>query len=74
VFVEPGSAASVAGLLKSHAAGLVDPGQTITVTLTGHGLKDVETALSGLAAVDPEVIAASADAAAVALGIGPHAS
>ncbi len=74
VFVEPGSAASVAGLLKSHAAGLVDPGQTITVTVTGHGLKDVETALSGLAAVDPEVIAASSDAAAVALGIGPHAA
>lgn len=32
------SAASVAGLLKSHKAGLLDPGQTVTCTVTGNGL------------------------------------
>src|SRR5690242_13549126 len=39
VFVEPASAASVAGLLKSHAAGLLNPGQVVVCTVTGHGLK-----------------------------------
>jgi threonine synthase len=47
VFVEPASAASVAGLLKSHAAGLLDPGQTVVCTVTGHGLKDPQWALRG---------------------------
>jgi len=45
VFVEPASAASVAGLLKSHAAGLLDPGQVVVCTVTGHGLKDPQWAL-----------------------------
>ncbi len=52
VFVEPASAIGVAGLLAAHAAGLVDPGQTITITVTGNGLKDTETALAGAGAYD----------------------
>ncbi|GMA88600.1 threonine synthase [Angustibacter aerolatus] len=40
VFVEPASAAGVAGLLQVHRAGGVEPGQRIVVTVTGHGLKD----------------------------------
>jgi threonine synthase len=47
VFVEPASAASVAGLLKSHAAGLLDRGRTVVCTVTGHGLKDPQWALRG---------------------------
>jgi threonine synthase len=43
VFVEPASAASVAGLL---AAGL-EPGQTVVCTVTGNGLKDPDWAISG---------------------------
>ena len=35
VFVEPGSAAGVAGLLKKHAAGEVPSGKTIVITVTG---------------------------------------
>ena len=46
VFVEPASAAGAAGLVARYAAGLLDGGLTITVTLTGHGLKDVDTALA----------------------------
>ena len=42
VFVEPASAASVAGLLKAAAAGLVEPGETVVCTVTGHGLKGSE--------------------------------
>ncbi|HET9658635.1 MAG TPA: threonine synthase [Kineosporiaceae bacterium] len=45
VFVEPGSAASVAGLLKSHAGGLLAAGQVVVCTVTGHGLKDPQWAL-----------------------------
>ncbi|MFJ6416908.1 threonine synthase [Paeniglutamicibacter sp. NPDC091659] len=45
VFVEPGSAAGVAGLIKHHAAGEVPTGKTIVITVTGHGLKDPDWAL-----------------------------
>ncbi len=45
VFVEPASAAGVAGLLKKHAAGEVPTGKTFVITVTGHGLKDPEWAL-----------------------------
>jgi threonine synthase len=54
VFVEPASAASVAGLLKCHSAArcascpfstAVCPGAKVVLTVTGHGLKDTETAV-----------------------------
>jgi threonine synthase len=47
VFVEMASAASVAGLLQLHAAGELEPGQTVVCVLTGHGLKDPEWAIAG---------------------------
>lgn len=69
VFVEPASAAGVAGLLARQAAGLVDRGQTITVTVTGHGLKDIDTPLDHLG-VPPEVVVdADVDQAAAAAGL-----
>ncbi|MEJ3749633.1 threonine synthase [Actinomycetes bacterium KLBMP 9797] len=46
VFVELGSAASVAGLLQQAAAGRIPPGNTVVCTVTGHGLKDPEWAIS----------------------------
>lgn len=48
VFVEPASAAGVAGILKKFRAGELTPGQSIVVTVTGHGLKDPEWALQNL--------------------------
>ena len=45
IFVEPASAASVAGLIKERAAGLVSKGLTVVCILTGHGLKDPERAV-----------------------------
>jgi threonine synthase len=45
VFVEPGSAASIAGLLKMADAGRVPAGASIVCTVTGHGLKDPQWAL-----------------------------
>jgi threonine synthase len=67
LFCEPASAASVAGVLKKHAAGELDPGQTIVCTLTGNGLKDPQWALEG--ATDPVVVPVDVQAAARALGL-----
>ena len=46
VFCEPASAASVAGVVKLQQAGLLHDGETVVCTLTGHGLKDPDTAIS----------------------------
>jgi threonine synthase len=46
VFVEPASAASVAGLLQAAASGLVERDETIVCTVTGHGLKDPNRAIA----------------------------
>ncbi len=53
VFCEPASAASVAGLL-AHGMPVVDdaaPPESVVCVLTGHGLKDPDTALSKAPAV-----------------------
>ncbi|MDP9240940.1 MAG: threonine synthase [Actinomycetota bacterium] len=67
VFVEPASAASVAGLLQATERGTLEPGQTVVCTVTGHGLKDPEWAISGAPA--PVTIRPEAKAAAAALGL-----
>ena len=46
IFCEPSSATSLAGLIKDLARGKIKPGGTIVATLTGHGLKDPDTAIS----------------------------
>jgi threonine synthase len=46
VFCEPASAASVAGVAKLHRAKALREGETVVCTLTGHGLKDADTAIS----------------------------
>ena len=46
IFCEPASAASVAGLAKLHRSGALREGDTVVCTLTGHGLKDADTAIS----------------------------
>jgi len=46
VFVELGSAASVAGLLQTSASGKLKRGLRVVCTVTGHGLKDPEWAIS----------------------------
>ncbi len=67
VFVEPASAASVAGLLQAHAQGLVPAGAKVVCTVTGNGLKDTEWAIAG--APKPVTVAADVEAAATALGL-----
>jgi threonine synthase len=46
VFVELASAASVAGLLQATADGAIPAGSRVVCTVTGHGLKDPEWAIS----------------------------
>jgi threonine synthase len=67
VFVEPASAASVAGLLQVAEAGELEPGQRVVCTVTGNGLKDPEWAISGAPA--PVTIPVDAAAAASQLGL-----
>jgi threonine synthase len=67
LFCEPASAAGVAGIVKRHAAGLLDPGQRIVCTLTGNGLKDPHWALEN--APTPVVIPIDVHVAADALGL-----
>ena len=45
LFVEPASAAGIAGSVKSKARGEIPDGSTVVVTVTGHGLKDPATAI-----------------------------
>ncbi len=67
VFVEPASAASVAGLLQVAEAGGLEPGQRVVCTVTGNGLKDPEWAISGAPA--PVTVPVDAAAAAAQLGL-----
>jgi threonine synthase len=66
-FVEPASAASVAGLLKAAGAGLVEVDDIVVCTLTGHGLKDPQRAIDEVNVGEPVEAAAGAVADAVGL-------
>lgn len=46
VFVEPASAASVAGVIKLNKAGRFRKGDCVVCILTGHGLKDPDRAIA----------------------------
>jgi threonine synthase len=67
VFVEPASAASVAGLLQARDSGHVERGDRVVCTVTGNGLKDPDWAISG--APKPLTVAPHVDAVAGALGL-----
>jgi threonine synthase len=45
IFCEPASAVSVAGALRDLGSGRIPEGATVVCTLTGHGLKDPDTAI-----------------------------
>jgi threonine synthase len=67
VFVEPASAASVAGLRKAAADGLIEAGERVVCTVTGHGLKDPQRAIEEVQLGEPVV--ASLVAVATELGL-----
>ncbi|GAA1351801.1 threonine synthase [Arthrobacter koreensis] len=70
VFVEPASAAGVAGLLKKHAAGEAPTGKKIVITVTGHGLKDPQWALRTADGSDVEPTKVDFDVVSVAAALG----
>jgi len=73
VFVEPASAASVAGLLKLHSEGYLNEHRTpgsvkrIACILTGHGLKDPDRAIKTVK--EPKVVPAKLDAIVNEIGL-----
>jgi len=67
VFVEPASAASVGGLLQASADGLVGRADVVVCTVTGHGLKDPQRAISEVEVGEP--VAAEASAVAGVIGL-----
>ncbi|CAI8917081.1 threonine synthase [Bacillus pseudomycoides] len=46
VFAEPGSSASLAGVIKHVQAGKIKKGETVVAVLTGNGLKDPDIAIA----------------------------
>jgi threonine synthase len=67
VFVEPSSAAGIAGLLKHKKAGNLPTGKKIVITVTGNGLKDVGWVIDHAPA--PTIIPNNVDQAAKAMGL-----
>ncbi|GAA2000401.1 threonine synthase [Nakamurella flavida] len=67
VFVEPASAASVAGLLATAADGRLPSDALVVCTVTGHGLKDPDIALRAM--TEPVVVPVAAEAVAGALDL-----
>jgi threonine synthase len=66
VFCEPASAASIAGLRSMAASGTLDTDATVVAVITGHGLKDPDTAERQV----PGVIEAAPTLGAVAIALG----
>lgn len=64
VFCEPASATSVAGAVRDIKNGRIPEGSSVVCTLTGHGLKDPDTAIKqcqgGMLTVDAELSAVKA--------------
>jgi threonine synthase len=68
VFVEPASAACLAGLIRCVKAGKIPPGSVIAATMTGHGLKDPDNAIK-TAGFKPVVVPAKLEAVMKVMGI-----
>jgi threonine synthase len=66
MFCEPASAASVAGIRNLARSGALDPDATVVAVLTGHGLKDPQTAERQV----PGVLEAAPTLGSVAVALG----
>ena len=70
IFVEPASAASVAGLMKitrGESCAQIPAGQRIVLTVTGHGLKDPEAVTKGGVPIAPIEAEATSEAILAAI-------
>jgi threonine synthase len=68
VFVEPASASCLAGLIHCVKAKMIPTGSVIAATMTGHGLKDPDTAIKN-AGFQPTVVEAKREAVMKVLGL-----
>jgi threonine synthase len=68
IFVEPACAAPLAGLIKCVQAGQIPEGSLVTATMTGHGLKDPDTAITA-AGSTPTVVPADKEAVMRVIGL-----
>jgi threonine synthase len=68
IFCEPASAIAVAGVLKDLELGKIGEGSVVVCTLTGHGLKDPDTAIAQSA----KPVTIDAELSAVERAIGEH--
>jgi threonine synthase len=68
IFVEPACAAPLAGLIKCVQAGMIPDGSLLTATMTGHGLKDPDTAIK-TAGFQPTVVAPTKEAVMQVIGL-----
>src|SRR5687767_6883184 len=68
VFVEPASAASLAGIIKCVKAKKIPSGSVITATMTGHGLKDPDCAIK-TAGFEPTIVSPTRDAVMKVIGL-----
>ena len=68
VFVEPACAAPLAGLMRLTKEGSIPEGSVITATMTGHGLKDPDTAMS-IPGSEPRLVPAKKESILSALGL-----
>src|SRR4051812_12741761 len=68
IFVEPACGAPLAGLIKCLRANLIPEGSVVTATMTGHGLKDPDSAIQ-TAGFSPVVVKASRDEVMRVIGL-----
>lgn len=68
LFVEPASAAALAGVAKAAKAGLIAEGSLVVATMTGHGLKDPECALE-VSGFKPKVVPPVTEAVMSIIGL-----
>jgi threonine synthase len=68
VFVEPASAACLAGLMQCVKAGKIAQGSVVAATMTGHGLKDPDNAIAA-AGFEPIVAPAQKEAVMKLMGL-----
>jgi threonine synthase len=68
IFVEPASAACLAGLIQRVKAGAIPAGSIIAATMTGHGLKDPDTAIK-MAGSEPIIVQPTKEAVMKVIGL-----
>jgi threonine synthase len=68
ILVEPASAAALAGVKKAVEAQMIPEGSLITATMTGHGLKDPDTAIK-TAGFEPTIVPPTKEAVMQVIGL-----